>query len=159
MLFPVFFPYNANNLDFANEILGGGSSGRLTQTLRIEKGYTYGAFSTIIKNKEKSPFLVGTSVRSNATLKSLEIIKNMLANYATDFSQNDADITKNKLLKNNTRAFESLSAQLNMLLIMSKYNRPQTYIEDDQNDSVSVAWKGAGFEREIIPGRYLSPTK
>jgi hypothetical protein len=33
------------------------------------------------------------------------------------------------------------------------------HIEDDQNDSVSVAWKGAGFEREIIPGRYLSPTK
>ena len=36
---------NANNLNFANEILGGGSSGRLFQTLRIEKGYTYGAYS------------------------------------------------------------------------------------------------------------------
>jgi len=69
---------DANNLNFANEILGGGSSGRLTQTLRIEKGYTYGAFSTIIKNKEVSPFLVGTSVRANATLKSLEIIQDML---------------------------------------------------------------------------------
>ena len=36
---------DAKKLDFANEILGGGSSGRLFQTLRIGKGYTYGAYS------------------------------------------------------------------------------------------------------------------
>lgn len=33
------------------------------------------------------------------------------------------------------------------------------HIEDDQNDSISVAWKAAGSEREIIPGRFLSPRK
>ena len=130
---------DANNLDFANEILGGGSSGRLTQTLRIEKGYTYSAFSTIIKNKEISPFVVVTSVRANATLKSLEIIQDMLNNYSTTFNQDDADITKNKVLKNNTRAFESLGAKLNMLRAMSKYDKPETYIIDDQKELIDMS--------------------
>ncbi|MCH2193065.1 insulinase family protein [Kordia sp.] len=33
-----------NNLEYTNQILGGGSSGRLFQTLRIEKGYTWSLF-------------------------------------------------------------------------------------------------------------------
>lgn len=60
-----------NNLRFANEIFGGGSSGNLFQTLRTGKGDTYGGYSSI-----------STSVRANTTLKSLEIIKNMVSNYA-----------------------------------------------------------------------------
>ena len=142
---------DANNLYFANEILGGGSSGRLTQTLRIEKGYTYGAFSTIIENKEVSPFLVGTSVRANATLKSLEIIQEMLMNYSITFTQSDADITKNKLLKNNTRALESLGAKLNVLRTISKYNRPENYIEGDQKELIDMTLK----DYQTVISKYL----
>ena len=47
---------NSNNLDFTNEILGGGSSGKLFQTLRIGKGYTYGAYSNITSRQAVSPF-------------------------------------------------------------------------------------------------------
>jgi len=66
-----------NNLNFANEILGGGSSGRLFQTLRIEKGYTYGAYSFINTTKALAPFIATSSVRANATLPSMEIIRDM----------------------------------------------------------------------------------
>lgn len=142
---------DANKLKFANEILGGGSSGRLTQTLRIEKGYTYGAFSTIIDYKEVSPFLVGTSVRANATLKSLEIIEDMLANYATTYSQSDADITENKLLKDNTRAFESLGAKLNLLRTMSEYNKPKTYVEDEQQELIAMTLE----DYQAVISKYL----
>jgi zinc protease len=45
---------NSNNLDFANEVLGGGSSGKLFQTLRIEKGYTYGAYSFVSQLKAQA---------------------------------------------------------------------------------------------------------
>ncbi len=129
---------NANNLDFANEILGGGSSGRLFQTLRIEKGYTYGAYSGFRNSKEVAPFLVRTSVRANATLKSLEIIQDMLKNYAKDFSEADVELTKNKLLKADTRAFESLGAKLGMVRNISKYDRPANYAENDQAELVSM---------------------
>jgi zinc protease len=129
---------NANNLDFANEILGGGSSGRLFQTLRIEKGYTYGAFSGYRNSLEVAPFTVRTSVRANATLKSLEIIQDMLKNYGKDFTEADVELTKNKLLKADTRAFESLGAKLGMVRSMSKYNKPSNYAENDQAELVSM---------------------
>ncbi len=129
---------NANNLNFANEILGGGSSGRLFQTLRIEKGYTYGAYSGFNNSLEVAPFRVRTSVRANATLKSLEIIKNMLNNYSEDFTKTDVKLTSDKLLKADTRAFESLAANLGMLRNISKYDKPFDYAEKDQSELVSM---------------------
>ncbi|MEM7297907.1 MAG: pitrilysin family protein, partial [Bacteroidota bacterium] len=104
-----------NEVGYANEKIGGGSSGQLFQTLRIEKGYTYGAYSFVRQTTEVSPFTVYTSVRANATLPSLEIIKDMLANYGENFTEEDIEVTKTKVLKANTRAFESLGAKLNML--------------------------------------------
>ena len=129
---------DANKLDFSNEILGAGSSGKLTQVLRIEKGYTYGAFSFVIKKKEKSPFIIGSSVRSNATLQSLEIIKEIVENYADDFGEEEVAITKNKILKDNTRAYESYGAKLNMLKNISKYNKKANFIEEEQKELIAM---------------------
>lgn len=128
----------ANNLSFANEIIGGGSSGQLFQTLRIEKGYTYGAYSSISSNKEISPFTVRTSVRANATLKSLDIIKEMLANYADNFTETEVELTKTKVLKSQTRAFESLGAKLGMLREMSKYNKAEDFLVKNQEELVNM---------------------
>lgn len=122
----------AVKLNYANEILGGGSSGLLFQTLRIEKGYTYGAYSYIPNRNEIAPFILNSSVRSNATLPSLEIIEEMLSNYGTNFTEEDVNLTKNKLIKQNTRAYESLGAKLNILKDISKYDKSLTYIEEEQ---------------------------
>ncbi|WP_274476563.1 M16 family metallopeptidase [Mangrovimonas aestuarii] len=128
----------ANNLDFANEILGGGSSGKLFQTLRIEKGYTYGAYSGISQAKSIAPFTVRTNVRANATLPSLQIISDMLKQYPSDFSEDDVQLTKDKILKGNTRAYESLGAKLGILRGISKYNKPKNYIENDQQELIAM---------------------
>ena len=127
-----------DKLNFANEVLGSGSSGKLTQTLRIEKGYTYGAYSGLASGEEVAPFYIITSVRANATLASLEIIKNMVANYETDFTEKELEITKNKILKDNTRAYESLGAKLGILRSISKYNKPVDYIEKEQELLVNM---------------------
>jgi zinc protease len=129
---------NSNNLEFANEVLGGGSSGKLFQTLRIEKGYTYGASSFVNKSKEKGPFAVVTSVRSNATLPSLQIIKTMLGEYANTFTEKEVAITKNKILKSNTLAYESFGAKLGLLREISKYGKSAKFIEDDQQELMSM---------------------
>lgn len=129
---------DADNLDFSNEILGGGSSGRLFQTLRIEKGYTYGAYSGTGNSLEIAPFTVRTSVRANATLKSLEIIKEMVSNYADNFTDSEVELTKNKLLKANTRAYESLGAKLSILRNISKYGYSNDYIEKNQTELIAM---------------------
>ncbi|MCW5519472.1 insulinase family protein [Aureitalea sp. L0-47] len=129
---------DAARLDFANEILGGGSSGRLFQTLRIEKGYTYGAYSRIPSRTEVAPFSIVSSVRANATLPSLEIIRNMVQEYGPGFTEADVELTKNKIVKQNTRAYESLGAKLGILTNIDKFGKPKNYIDLEQQELMSM---------------------
>ncbi len=142
---------DANKLDFANDILGGGSSGRLFQTLRIEKGYTYGAYSGVGNGKEIAPFTIRSSVRANATLKSLEIIKDMVTNYGEDFSDTEVGLTKNKILKSNTRAYESLSAKLGILRNISKYQYSINFLEENQQELIAMTLE----DYKQVINRYL----
>ncbi|WP_298247149.1 pitrilysin family protein [uncultured Christiangramia sp.] len=129
---------DASKLNFADEILGGGSSGKLFQTLRIEKGYTYGAYSGISKNETISPFYISTSVRANATLPSLKIIEEMVTNYSSDFGPAELELTQNKLLKENTRSYESLGAKLGILREISKYDNSEDFIESQQDELMNM---------------------
>lgn len=127
-----------NNLDYANIVMGGGSSGRLFQLLRIEKGYTYGAYSFIGSTLEIAPFQAYTSVRNNITLESLQLMRGLLENYKTTFTEREMEVTKNMVIKENTRAFESLNAKLGMLLRMSKYGLPADFIDREQNEMIAM---------------------
>lgn len=129
---------NSNNLDFANEILGGGSSGKLFQILRVDKGYTYGAYSVISRFKEKAPFFINTSVRSNATLPSLQTIQTILSDYGKNFGEAEVAVTKNKVLKSNTLSYESLGSKLSLLRESSKYAKPTNFIEADQQELMKM---------------------
>lgn len=142
---------DANKLDFTNEKLGGGISGDLAQTLRIEKGYTYGAYSRISYGLVAQPFSASTSVRANATQPSLGIIRDMIANYGKTFSDADVKTTRQKLVKENTRAFESLRAKLGTLRVISKYAKSTKYVEEDQQEL--VAMQVGDFKR--IADQYL----
>ncbi|MCC2548236.1 insulinase family protein [Hymenobacter sp. BT175] len=117
---------------FANAVLGSGASGRLTQMLRIQKGYTYGAASSVQELKDMAPFVVSTSVRANATGASLQLIREMLTEYGPTFSQADVEIAKSKILKGNTLIYESQGAKLGILRRVSKFNKSPKFIEDDQ---------------------------
>jgi zinc protease len=112
--------------------LGAGSSARLFQTLRIEKGYTYGAYTQNAKRHYQGPFLAYSQVRSNVTLESLEIFKDLIANYDETFTQADLATTKNLLVKRNTRNFETIGNLLSMLQNVSSFNLPHDYIEQEQ---------------------------
>jgi zinc protease len=125
-------------LDFANERLGGSSSGRLFQLLRIEKGYTYGATSRIAETREIAPWTAQTSVRANVTLESLELLRDQIQNYAATFTQDDVDVTQNQIIKGNTRAFESLNAKLALLRRMSQLDLPSDFLERDQATLLSM---------------------
>ncbi len=129
---------NAVDLDwvrtnFANERLGAGSSARLTQLLRIEKGYTYGAYSGLGQYTQAvSPFTAVTSVRSNATGDSLTLIRDLLMNYADTFTDVDAETTRNQVIKRDARAMETLGAKLGLLDRIARLNLPYNVIARDQ---------------------------
>ncbi|WP_421765306.1 M16 family metallopeptidase [Ekhidna sp.] len=144
-----------NELTYANEKLGGGSSGQLFQTLRIEKGYTYGAYAFIPQRTAVAPFTATSSVRANATLPSLEIMKEMIANYAENFTDEDVEVTKTKVLKANTRAFESLGAKLNMLHEITKFGKTPNFMEKEQDELTSM--KLSDYQRLIK--KYMNEDK
>ena len=54
-------------LTVANRILGGGSSGRLFQNIREQKGYTYGAYSTLTGGQWPGLWGASASVRTPVT--------------------------------------------------------------------------------------------
>jgi len=129
---------DAVRLDHANVRLGGNSSGRLFQLLRIEKGYTYGAYSRIVDRLEVAPFEALTSVRANVTLESMELLRDELRNYAATFTDEDTELTKNQVIKGNTRAFESLPAKLTLLREMSRLDLPADFLERQQDELLAM---------------------
>src|SRR5690606_9254585 len=74
----------------ANYILGGGGfASQLTQQLREGKGYTYGINSGFGGSNAPGPFTIGSGVRANVTLESVQLVKNILENYGKNFSNAD----------------------------------------------------------------------
>ena len=143
---------NFDRIDFTNEKLGGGISGDLAQTLRIEKGYTYGAYSWITDGKAPQPFKISTSVRANATGPSLEIIRQMVTDHGPEFDDADAEMVQQKIIKEGTRAFESLNAKLGTLRNISKYGKSTSYVEEEQAELVAMT--AADFQN--IAATYLN---
>lgn len=139
-----------------NYILGGGGfASRLTQQLRESKGYTYGARSRFSGSKAVGPFTISTSVRSNVTLESVALIKEILDNYPNNFSEKDLETTKSFLIKSNARAFETAYAKLNILENVSTYGWEYDYVKT-REDIVNKMTLDRIKELSL---KYLNPNK
>lgn len=114
-----------------NYILGGGGfASQLTQQLREGKGYTYGIGSSFAGTKSPGAFTIGSGVRTNVTLESAQLVKEILENFGKNYSEADLETTKSFLIKSNARAFETSFAKLNMLDNISKYGWKYDYVKD-----------------------------
>ncbi|WP_205662166.1 M16 family metallopeptidase [Alteromonas flava] len=116
-----------------NYKLGGGSfASRLTQELREGKGYTYGIFSQFDGDQFSGEFSINSSVRTNATLESMALIRQIMADYPTTFTAEDLATTQSFMLRSQSRAFETARSKLSMLLNISQYNYPLDYVQKRQ---------------------------
>ena len=115
-----------------NHNLGGSFSGKLFQVLRLEKGYTYGAYSGFDRSNFGGSFTARSSVRSNVTLESLQTFRDIFTDYANNFDQAALDSTKSVLAKQDARAFETTGALMGMLQNVSSYNLANNYVEQQQ---------------------------
>lgn len=62
----------------ANQILGGGSTGRLYKNIREDKGYSYGAYASVTIDRYVSSFDAFASVRTEVTHKAIKEFLNEL---------------------------------------------------------------------------------
>jgi zinc protease len=140
----------------SNYILGGGGfASRLTQQLREGKGYTYGISSNFAGSKSAGPFTIGSGVRSNVTLESTQLIREILQQYGATYTQADLDTTKDFLIKSNARAFETSAAKLGMLENISKFGWQPDYIKDREQIVKAMTLP----QIQALSQKYLDPSK
>ena len=119
--------------DVANYMLGGTASARLFMVLREEKGFTYGAYSGFNAMKNYGTFRAYASVRTDATLESLELFRDIMKEYRAGVPQETVDFTKGSLLKANALRFETNENKLGMLSTMTTYGLPGDYVRQEED--------------------------
>lgn len=110
-----------------NFLLGNIYTSRLNTELRVNKGYTYGIRSAFRGSLDRGSFDIGSSVRSNVTLESIDLIHEIVSDFGPGFSQTDLDVLKGALLRGQALQNETLSAKLSMLSNISIYGYPDDY--------------------------------
>ncbi|MDQ3635439.1 MAG: insulinase family protein [Acidobacteriota bacterium] len=139
-----------------NYILGGGGfASQLTQQLREGKGYTYGIRSNFSGTKSPGTFAISSGVRTNVTLESAQLVKEILGNYSKNYSAKDLETTKGFLIKSNARAFETAGAKLNMLENISKYGFKYDYVKDRE----AIVKATTVEDIKNLSNKYLDPDK
>ena len=149
---PDYYPATVMNYK-----LGGSFSGVVNMILREEKGYTYGARTYFSGSKIPGPFTASSSVRTNATLESVNIFKEAMQKYREGISEEDLEFTRNAMIKSNARRFETLGAKLNILSNMGAYDFPPDYIrkEEDIVRNMTLEQHKALAQKYIIPERMI----
>ncbi len=113
----------------ANFKLGGSFNGIFNLILREEKGFTYGARSSMTGYKNYGDFSASSRVRTNSTLESVTIFKTEMEKYRANMPEEYISFTKDALIKGNALRFETLGSLLGMLNTMTAYNLPADYIK------------------------------
>ena len=119
-------------VEVMNYKLGGSFSGNVNLILREKKGYTYGARTNFSGSKIPGTFKASSSVRTNTTGESVQILKDQIASYREGISEDDLTFTKNALIKSNARRFETQFALLGMLQEISTYGLAPDYITKEE---------------------------
>jgi predicted Zn-dependent peptidase len=111
-----------------NQIFGGGSSSRLFMNLREDKGYTYGAYSSLGADKLVGQFSANASVRNEVTDSAVyEFIYEINKLVDEGVTQEELDMAKANLAGSFGRSLESPSTVANFALSTERYNLPKDY--------------------------------
>lgn len=113
-----------------NQILGGGSTGRLFQNIREDKGYTYGAYSNYDSDELVGYLSAGASVRNEVTDSSVtEFIKEFKRLQTELVSENELQDAKNNIIGSFGRNLESPQTIASFALNIQRYNLPADYYQ------------------------------
>ena len=115
----------------ANGILGGGGfSGRLMQNLREDKGFTYGARSSLSYDPLVGVFTASAQVRNEVTDSAIaEFIYEIDRMSAEKVSPEDLQKTKNIMAGSFARSLERPQTVANFALNIARYDLPADYYE------------------------------
>jgi zinc protease len=126
--------YTRNSPDYPavqvmNEVLGGGFSGRLMNSLRSKMGLTYGIGGGVGSTWDHPGlFRVTTSTKSGTTLQSIEAIRNEINLLRTaPVTAEELDLAKNSILNAFVFTMDSKEKSLNQRMLLEFYGYPTDF--------------------------------
>ncbi len=134
---------------------GGGFASELTQQLREGKGYTYGIRSNFSGTSLPGAFQISSGVRSNVTYESTALVRDIVKEYGTNYSEKDLEVSKSFLLKSQARAFETMNAKLDMLDNIANLGMSPEYVKDRQ----AIVNNMTVNDIKELSAKYLNPDK
>ena len=102
-----------------NQRLGASSNALLFDVLRLQHGYTYGAYSFFDCGKYANEFRATSSVQAAYTLEAMQLFKSCISTYGEQFTEQSLVKTKDAMFKENAAAFEMPDARLDLLSEMT----------------------------------------
>jgi predicted Zn-dependent peptidase len=115
-------------LRVANQILGGGMSGRLFTNLREDKAFTYGAYSNFGVSELNATFGASAKVRNEVTDSAITEFLNEIVRMRTEaVSADDIIAAKASLSGSFGRSLESPASAANFALNIARYGLPADY--------------------------------
>lgn len=142
-------------LTVINHKLGGDFISILNGILREQKGFTYGARSGFSGSKYPGVFTVSTSVQSNATLESMQIIKDEITKYREGIKPETLSLVKNTLLRGNALNFETITALTGMISQVVLYDLPFNYVKQRE----AIVQKMTAEEHKALTQKYIKLDK
>ncbi|NCT10199.1 MAG: insulinase family protein [Flavobacteriia bacterium] len=154
----------------ANQILGGGGTARLFQNLREDKGYTYGAYSSVRQSKYAGTFRASTSVRNIVTDSSVvELMKEINTIRYKKVSEEDLKNVKEEYIGGFVMDVQKPATVAGFALNMARYNLPkdfyETYLEKinavtlDDIQNAAIKYFQGDKARIIITGKGIDVLK
>lgn len=131
----------------ANYRLGSGSQGMLFDVLRLQKGFTYGAYSVVMGAEYLNTFMASSSVQGSATKESVQLFRDLIGNYAETFNDELLATTKNSMLRAKASSFETIGALVEMLDNIASYNMPFDYVKQQEAEIKNMTIEKA---KEVI---------
>ena len=139
-----------------NQILGAGASSRLFMNLREEKGYTYGAYSSLDTRRLAGAFEATSEVRTPVTGDSLKEFFYELNRIRNErVSETELKDAKNFLTGVFPIRVETQEGLTNLIVSQQLYNLPADYLQTyrDKINAVSVE------DVERVAQTYITPEK
>jgi zinc protease len=111
-----------------NQILGGSSASRLFKNIREEKGYTYGAYSSLVSDELVGNFSAGASVRTEVTDSAIvEFINEFRRIRENKVSDNEITVARNVLIGSFGRSLENPQTVASFAINIQRYGLPEDY--------------------------------
>ena len=139
-----------------NQILGAGASSRLFMNLREEKGYTYGAYSSIDARRLAGSFEATSEVRTAVTGESLkEFFYELNRIRDAKASEQELNDAKNFLTGVFPIRAETQEGLTNLIVSQKLYDLPEDYLQTyrDKINEITIE------DVERVAKKYITPDK